>query len=107
MEMSHEEDHAEIEDMDSYLKKEAMIEEMDSYLEKLAIMAAYRMNKHAEEGDANRNHVNYGCMTQALGILGHLGHFAEHHTWENEGVLICEKVIVDGEVIYEKREPVA
>lgn len=80
----------------------AVIEDMESYLKKAAIMAAYRMNKQADEGDEKRNHVNYGCMTQALGMLGRLGHFAEHYTWENAGMLICEKVIVDDKVIYTK-----
>lgn len=83
-----------------------MIEDMEDYLKKVALMEAYWINRNAAEGDANRNHVHYGCMTMAMRILDKLGHVAEHHTWEDAGMLICEKVIVDDEVIYEKREQV-
>lgn len=80
----------------------SVIEDIQKYLKRQAITAAYLMNRQASEGDANRNRVNYGAMTQALSTLGHLGHFNEHYTWEDDGLLICEKIIVGDKVIYEK-----
>ena len=80
----------------------AVIEDIQNYLKKQAIMAAFRMNQQAAEGDVNRNHVNYGSMAQALAVLSHLGHFTENNTWGDGDMLICERVIVDDKVIYTK-----
>lgn len=67
-----------------------------------ALMAAYRMNDQAEKKDLNRNRVNYGIMTQALRYLRELGHEASDATWGDGDFMICEKVTIDGKVVFKR-----
>lgn len=60
------------------------------------------MNDRYSEGDVERNHVSYGRMKQALRVLQLLGHQAEDATWGQANLLICEKITVDGEVVYRR-----
>lgn len=63
------------------------------------ITALWKMNLQADQGDVERNHVNYG-MVQAYGdILRCMGHDAElNNCWENDkGCLVISKAKIDGE----------
>jgi len=65
------------------------------------IQAIWNMNEQAEQGDVNRNHVNYG-MVQAYGdILRCMGHDTElSNCWENDKVcLVISKATIDGEAL--------
>ena len=67
-----------------------------------AIQHARWMNDQYAEGDVERNHTNYGTMTQALRVLNLLGHEASNATWGQANLLICESITIDGEVIYRR-----
>lgn len=67
-----------------------------------AIKAARMMNDQYTEGDVERNHTNCGKMIQALRVLRLLGHEATDATWGQGGLLVCEKITVDGEVLYRR-----
>lgn len=52
-----------------------------------AILTADNVNLNAKAGDINRNHVNYGRLSEQLGTLRALGVEADHGVWEDAGVL--------------------
>lgn len=65
------------------------------------IQHLWRMNQQAEQGDVNRNHVNYGAV-QAYGeILRFMGHDTElNNCWENDkGCLVINSAKIDGEAL--------
>lgn len=67
-----------------------------------AIQHARWMNDQYAECDVERNHTNYGTMTQALRVLNLLGHEASNATWGQANLLICESITIDGEVVYRR-----
>jgi hypothetical protein len=79
----------------------AMIAEQ---LKNEAVSAAHLMNSQAAEGDVLRNHVNYGTMTQALRTLHHMGYDVMDATWGDGDMLICEKIKVNGAIVYKRIE---
>lgn len=67
-----------------------------------AFEAAYRMNEQADKKDLARNHVNYGVMRQALRYLRELGYDAMDATWGDGDFLICEKITINGKVVFKR-----
>lgn len=63
------------------------------------IETIWRMNQQAEEGDVNRNHVNYGCVYAYADVIRCMGHKTElNNCWENDkGCLVISKAKIDGE----------
>ena len=79
-----------------------VLENLAAQLRKEAINAAMLMNSQAKDGDVFRNHTNYGALSQTLRTLHHMGYEAENATWGDGDMLICEKVTVNGAVIYQR-----
>lgn len=63
------------------------------------IKAAMWTNSNAEEGDVNRNHVNYGCCTCWARVLRDMGHETEVPVWEDNGCLKIPFIKIDGEKV--------
>ncbi|MEE0110852.1 MAG: hypothetical protein UEP57_08215 [Oscillospiraceae bacterium] len=67
-----------------------------------AIQHARWMNDQYVAGDVERNHTNYGTMTQALRVLNLLGHEASNATWGQANLLICESITIDNVVVFKR-----
>lgn len=63
------------------------------------IQAIWRMNQQAEEGDVQRNRVNYGYVQAYADVIRCMGHDTElNNCWENDkGCLVINKAKIDGE----------
>lgn len=83
-------------------RKKVDVQELKRCMVRDAIEAARRMNDQYGTGDVERNHMNCGEMTHALKVLRLLGYEATDATWEQGGLLVCEKITVDGEMLYRR-----
>ena len=65
------------------------------------ITAIWNMNLQADQGDVNRNHVNYGAVQAYGNILRCMGHDTElNNCWENDkGCLVISSAKIDGEAL--------
>lgn len=63
-------------------------------------------NKQANDGDRNRNHVNYGSASAIARIMTDFGHNVHIPVWDDNGFLRIPKIVIDGEVFidFEKSE---
>lgn len=82
------------------MNAEQTIKSIETEMKLDAFLAASKMNRQAADGDAQRNRVNYGELIHALRVLHLMGHDAIDATWEDDGMLICEFVQIDGSEIY-------
>ena len=55
-------------------------------------------NKQANDGDRNRNHVNYGSASAIARIMTDFGHNVHIPVWDDNGFLRIPKIVIDGEV---------
>lgn len=55
-------------------------------------------NKCADEGDQNRNRVNYGAASAIARIMVDFGHKIDVPVWDDKGFLRIPKIIIDNEV---------
>jgi hypothetical protein len=60
------------------------------------ILDALHVNDCADGKDANRNHVNYGCVTRCAHVLRLLGQEIEIACWEDNGYLRISKYTING-----------
>lgn len=67
-----------------------------------AIRSARLMSIQALQGDANRNHVNHGRVSQALKVLRLLGYETDDATWQDGAYLICEKITINGKDVFKR-----
>ena len=79
---------------------EQTIKSIETAMKRDAFLAASRMNRQAAYGDAHRNRVYFGELICALRVLRLMGHDATDATWEDDGMLICDFVQIDGSAIY-------
>lgn len=63
-------------------------------------------NKQANDGDRNRNHVNYGSASAIARIMTDFGHNVHIPVWDDNGFLRIPKIVIGGEVFidFEKSE---
>ena len=63
-------------------------------------------NQQANDGDRNRNHVNYGSASAIARIMTDFGHNVDIPVWDDNGFLRIPKIVIDGEVFidFEKSE---
>lgn len=78
------------------------IEKLAATLKQEALRAVRWMNDRAAQGDRDRNHVNYGVMSQALSTLRLLGYEAVDATWSDGDLLICEHIKINGEIVFKR-----
>jgi hypothetical protein len=67
-----------------------------------AILTADSVNLNAEARDNNRNHTNYGRLSEQLGTLKALGISVDHGVWEDNGYLKVSYLTI-GDYEYIKR----
>lgn len=60
------------------------------------ITAVMLLNDQAEEGDANRNHVNYGEAMALMQVLRDMGHETELPVWQDNGCLKVPYIMING-----------
>lgn len=61
-----------------------------------AILTANTVNRQADAQDINRNHVNYGRLTEQLSTLLALGVEVDHGVWEDRGALKISYLTISG-----------
>lgn len=64
-----------------------------------AIETASRMNRQAAEGDLQRNHTNYGALSEIVYMLSQIGVNIEDCTYADGKAFKCAKIKKDNETL--------
>ncbi len=78
---------------------EDVLGEIKEHARTRLIIGASDVNKYADIGDINRNHTNYGIVTQCTATLVRAGEEPVVPVYETEGVLRIPSVIIGGKLI--------